>query len=387
VPIAIVAGALANKPYNGGEAWVRLSWIQGLARLGFQVVFIEQIEPNACVDTVGHRVEFAESAGLAYFRAVTRQFEIAESSSLIYKHGEQVAGLSMSELCDAADAAELLVNISGHLDLPELMGRLRRKVYLDIDPGYTQFWQLQGQAGSRLDDHDAYYTIAENIGQPDCLIPSGDIAWRKVRQPVVLDEWPVCATANQNLFTTVASWRGPFGPIQHGGRTFGLKAHEFRKFVELPKLSPQSFEVALNIHPADAKDQELLEGHGWHLINPMVAASDPRAFRAYVQNSGAEFSVSQGIYVDTRSGWFSDRTARYLASGKPVLVQDTGFSRTLPVGEGLLSFRTVQEAAKGAEQIAESYDRHSQAARRIAEEYFDSDTVLGRFLDELGVCA
>jgi len=166
---------------------------------------------------------------------------------------------------------------------------------------------------------------------------------------------------------------------------YGLKAHEFRKVAPLPERVPQFFEVALDIHPADEQDRALLQRHGWQFVDPMHAAASPDSFRKYVQGSGAEFSVAQGIYVDTNSGWFSDRTVRYLASGKPVLVQDTGFSRNLPVGEGLLSFRTLEEAEAGATEIARNYEHHCRAARALAEEYLDSDRVLARLLDDVGV--
>ena len=147
------------------------------------------------------------------------------------------------------------------------------------------------------------------------------------------------------------------------------------------------FEIALDIDPADERDLVALRDHGWHVVDPTVVASGPVAFRQYVQASGAEFSVAQGIYVETQSGWFSDRTVRYLASGRPVLVQDTGFSRNYPVGEGLVAFRTMDEAVAGAERIARDYAGHGRAARAIAEAYFDSDRVLGRLLEETGLIA
>jgi hypothetical protein len=159
--------------------------------------------------------------------------------------------------------------------------------------------------------------------------------------------------------------------------------HEFRKFIELPRRSDQEFEIALDIHPDEEKDLTLLRENKWRLVDPKAVAGNPNQFRGYVQESGAEFSVAQGIYVDTHSGWFSDRTIRYLASGKPVLVQDTGFSRNLPVGEGLLAFRTIDEAVAGARQIVANYGRHSQAARKLAEEYFDSDKVLAAMLKRI----
>jgi hypothetical protein len=153
----------------------------------------------------------------------------------------------------------------------------------------------------------------------------------------------------------------------------------------MPQRVQAAFEIALDIHPADDKDLHALREHGWKVVDPKVAVPDPVAFRQYVQASGAEFSVAQGIYVQTESGWFSDRTVRYLASGKPALVQDTGFSRTYPVGDGLIAFRTLEEAVAGAERIARGYDRHCRVARELAEAYFDSDKVLGHLIAEIGI--
>jgi hypothetical protein len=203
--------------------------------------------------------------------------------------------------------------------------------------------------------------------------------------PVVLEDWPVAPSAEPNRFTTIATWRAPFGSIDHGGRTYGLKVHEFRKFVTLPEESPQRFELALDIHPGDFADLERLRGHGWEVVDPHAVAGDPDAFRAYVQASGGEFSVAQGVYVDTACGWFSDRSTRYLASGRPVLLQDTGFSRVLPAGEGLVAFTTLEEAVAGANDIVARYSEHSAAARRIAEEQFAAPAVLGDFCDRAGI--
>jgi hypothetical protein len=381
----VVSSVIANKPLNGGNAWAVLSWVLGLQKLGFRVYFMEQINKESCVDATGATAAFEHSANLAYFKEVTKRFGWSGSAALIYEEGEQIHGLTYGELLDIAEAADLLVNITGHLTLEPLMRRLRRKAYLDLDPGFTQFWHASGDAGARLEGHDLYFTIGENIGTPVCPIPTGGIRWRPTRQPVVLDHWPVSREGDRDRFTTVATWRGPYGPVRYGGKIFGLKVHEFRKIIELPERVPQTFEIALDIHPAEEGDLNLLNRHGWRLVDPEVAVPDPGRFRRYVQSSGGEFSVAQGIYVDTHSGWFSDRTIRYLASGKPVLVQDTGFGRNYPVGEGLVAFRTPGEAIAGAGRIGRDYEQHCRAARSLAEEYFDSDTVLGSFVDEAGV--
>lgn len=384
--LAFVAGALANKPGNGGEAWVRLNWIRGLRRLGWQVVFVEQIATAACVDAAGRPTSWAESANRRFFDRVVADFGLAGSAVEIIDSGTVFHGLSRDELFDRADAASLLLNISGHLDWPPLFGRLANRVYIDIDPGFTQFWQAQGTGGARLEGHDEFVTIGLNIGAADCCIPTCGIRWRHVLPPVVLDDWPVATDptdASPAPFTTVASWRGPFGPITHDGKTFGLKVHEFRKFLDLPCRTGLPFEIALAIHPGDAADRERLVSAGWRLVDPATVAGDPHAFREYVTNSRAEFSVAQGVYVDTNSGWFSDRTVRYLAAGRPVLVQDTGFSRHLPTGLGLVAFRTPEEAAAGAADIVTRYADHRAAARALAEAHFDSDRVLGGLLTDI----
>jgi hypothetical protein len=379
----LVSGAIANKCRNGGEAWVRLNWALGLRKLGCDVAFVEQIDRGSCHGVSGRAAPFAQSVNLAYFEQVMADFGLPKSA-LICGEGEEIHGISREELFQLADSADLLLNITGHLAWPELFGRVRCRVYLDIDPGFTQFWHASGNAATRLAGHHHYFTIAENIGAPDCTIPADGIPWRRTRQPVVLEEWPVSSGGDAGRFTTVASWRGPFGPVEYGGRRFGLKVHEFRKMIDLPARVRSTFEIALDIDPADSRDRHALLEHGWHLADPLASAGDPGAFRSYVQQSGAEFSVAQGIYVETSSGWFSDRTVRYLASGKPALVQDTGFSRNYPVGRGLLAFRTLDEAAAGAEAIRADYERHCRAARALSEEYFDSDKVLLELLDSIG---
>jgi hypothetical protein len=383
--LVLVSGAIANKPRNAGEAWHRLHWVLGLRRLGFTVFFVEQITSENCRNASGTVVALEESVNLAFLKASADAFGLADSIVLIQDDGRQTHGMRFAELLDLADSADLLINISGHLTLDSLLRRIRCKVYIDEDPGFTQFWHAAGTPGMRLDGHDFYFTIGANIGRPDCPIPTAGIPWRPTRPFVVLDQWPFYPEGNPDRFTTIGSWRGSYGPVAYGGRTFGLKVHEFRKFLELPQRCAQSFELALDIHPADAMDRSLLEQHGWRIVDPRRVAPGPHTFRRYIQVSGAEFSVAKGIYVETSSGWFSDRTVRYLASGKPALVQDTGFGGQYPVGLGLVPFRTLEEAVAGAALIAGAYADHCRAARALAEEYFDSDKVLGRLIEEVGI--
>ena len=379
----LVGGAVANKLHNGGEAWVRLSWIRGLQQLGLDVWFVEQIDSATCVDADGNPAPFAESENRRYFDAVMAEFGLTERASLLFEGGRESSGASLADLTTVAADAGLLINISGHLRVPELTTAVRRRAYIDLDPGFTQFWHADGWTG--LADHDTYFTVGENIGRPGCDIPTCGIDWHPVPPPVVLADWPLSDDSAPGRFTTVGAWRGAFGVIERDGHMYGLKVHEFRKVMELPTRVPLDFEIALDIYPGDDRDRKSLEEHGWHLVRPAEAVRGPQQFRRYVQGSGAEFSVAQGIYVDTNSGWFSDRSVRYLASGRPALLQDTGFSANYPVGEGLVAFRTLDDAAAGAERIAADYPAHRAAARALAEERFDSDRVLPRFLEEAGL--
>jgi hypothetical protein len=381
----VISGAIANKPGNGGEAWVRLNWILGARRLGFRVMFVEQIQRENCLDAAGAVTSFRSSANLRYFQEIERKFGLTGSAALVYQNGEEVYGVGPDELFELGQNATAFINISGNLTWEPLFQRLRRRVYVDIDPGYTQFWHAAGNAPSGLASHDYHFTIGENIGLSSCPVPTGTVPWKHIHPPVVLAEWPNSPGSSLDRFTTIACWRGGYGRVAHPGGFFGQKAHEFRKFLTLPQRVEQQFEIALKIDPGDDPDRQRLQEHGWKLVDPLDVTEDPCRFRRYVQTSAAEFSVAQGIYVETGCGWFSDRTAVYLASGKPVLVQDTGFGRNYPAGKGLLTFATMDEAVDGVEKIARNYPEHCRAARAIAEEFFDSDRVLGQLFREIGV--
>jgi hypothetical protein len=381
----VLSGALANKRGNAGGAWERMSWAVGFRRLGLDVWFVEQIAPESCLDRNGQRAALAQSANLEWFRAVAQWFGFEGRAALVCAGSpEECHGASWQELIEIARSARLLVNLSGHLTLAPLLDAFRRKAYVDLDPGFTQFWHVDPATPFTVSGHDLYFTLGENIGRPDCPVPDCGLRWHPTRQPVVLEHWPVVERQGPLRLTTVASWRAPYGPLVHDGKLLGLKVHEFRKFAALPQRARAEFELALDIHPADQKDLDMLRAQGWKIVGPRQVVAGPSEFREYVQQSSAEFSVAQGVYVETRSGWFSDRSTRYLASGKPVLVQDTGLAEHYPVGEGLLTFSTMEEAVAGVESLCRDYDRHCQAARRLAETCFDSDKVLREFIVEAG---
>jgi hypothetical protein len=379
-----IAGSLAQKPGRGGHTWVLLQYLLGFRKLGWEVLFLDRLEPDMCIDRSGARAPIEDSWNVRYFLDVMDRFGLAGSYGLLCQNGTSTLGLTRTEILARVSDAAALINVMGFLTDEEVLRAAPARVFLDIDPGFGQMWQALGQHET-FGGHDAYVTIAENMGQPDCLIPTCGLDWITTRQPIVLDEWPVADDRGQGAITSVASWRGAYGPIVHDGTTYNLRAHEFRKFAALPRLAPGRFELALDIHPADGKDIDLLRGHGWSLVEPRLVARDPWGYREYIRRSAAELMIAKGMYVQTRSGWFSDRSICYLASGRPVLMQDTGVGDELRTGEGLLPFTTVDEAVEGARAIERDYARHARAARELAERCFDSSIVLSTLTRKLNL--
>ena len=378
----LIAGSLAQRPGYGGHAWVFLQYLLGFRRLGWDVLFLDWLDETMCRDRAGNPCLIEDSWNLAYLRGVMREHGLDDAWSLNYNQGQRTLGRPREEVVDVAGHAELLINVMGFLSDWEILERPRKRVFLDIDPGFGQMWQDLGLA-TVFGGHDAYVTIGENIGQADCEIPLCGKEWITTPQPVVLEHWPVTAPRPDGAFTSIVSWRGPFGPVEYAGKTYGLRVHEFRKFVELPRLTGEHFELALDIDASEVKDIALLKDNAWNLMDPRTVVSEPGDYRAFIQQSKAELMVAKNMYVQSRGGWVSDRSICYLASGRPVLAQETGFSRNHPSGEGLLSFANLDEAQAGVEEICRNYDRHCRAARRVAEEQFDSDKILWRLLEQV----
>jgi hypothetical protein len=385
IPLAIVAGSFAQQPGNGGLTWFFLQFLLGLRRLGWDVLYVDRLGPDVCVGDDGRPTPVERSANVGYFEGVMRAFGFEQDYSLIYNRGERVIGLPYAEVLAAARRAAFVLNVMGYLDDEGILAAAPRRVFLDIDPGFPQMWRALGLADP-FAGHDVFVTLGRNIGRRDCPIPTCGIDWITMSQPVVLERWPPEARTEAGAFTSIGAWRGPNGPIEYRGKTYGLRAHEFRRFAELPGRCPgERFEMALEIHSGDAKDLQLLRDNGWDLVDPKVVAAGPLEYRRYIVDSRAEFMVPKQMYVMTNGGLLSDRSTYYLATGRPVLARDTGIKHLYPTGEGLLAFATMDEAVAGVEAINADYGRHARAARAIAEEHFDSDIVLTRLLSDLGI--
>lgn len=381
----IVLGAsLSQKAHQGGLTWVYLQYLLGFKRLGWDVLLVDRLEPEMCLDAAGKRCAAEQSVQLHYLQQVTEAYGLSDCWAVGVDGGTRYLGLPRHEvLARVADSAALL-NVMGFVIDHGVLERARTLVFLDIDPGFGQMWCALG-LHNPYDDYDQFVTVGENIGRPECVIPTCGRTWIPFRQPVVLETWPSSPGPRDGRFTSIGAWRGPYGPIEYGGRTFGLRAHELRKFIALPRVAEAEFELALEIHPADGKDAEALQANGWHLTDPMGAAGNPAAYQDYIRASRGELLVAKNMYVQSNSGWFSDRSICYLATGRPVIAQDTGLKDLYRTGSGLLTFSTLDEAVAAVRDVSTHYDEHCHAARLIAEEYFDSDIVLPRLLVQLGI--
>jgi hypothetical protein len=373
MPESIVIGAaFAHRVGYGGHAWALLQYVFGFRELGFNVTVVDRLEP-AMLGSMG------DAGALIYLRGLLE----AESVSycVLGADGQSLGGLSREEALAKTREARFLFNIMGFVRDPELLAAARRRVFLDIDPGFGQVWRELDLADV-FEGHDAFVTVGRNVGQDGCGVPTGGLQWLTIPHPVVLERCPVVEDGDG--FTSVGSWRGPYDPIDYRGQSLGLRVHEFRRFVTLPGRVDAPFRVALELDPADEKDMALLQREGWQLVDPKEVAFDPASYLRFVQSSRAEVTVAKGIYVQLQSGWLGDRTGCYLASGKPALVQDTGLAPHYPLGEGLVPFSTLDEAIGGAERILADYPAHARAARRLAETELDARIVLPRLLEELG---
>ena len=363
----IVAGALAAKPANGGEAWVRMNWVLGLAELGHDVIFVEQLPAKSCTCDA-HR----------WFGKVTRSFGLGGRALLLCEHPRHV--FDAAEVAATLGKADVVVNLSGNLRSPRLLDRARVRVYVDLDPGFTQGWDLEGLVDGALDRHDLLFTVGTNIGLPGCDVPVGGRTWHRLAPPVRLASWPRRPVLDEDLHTTITTWRAGHGvPDSDVTVPLTLKHHEFRRLRQLPSRARGRFLLAARAHSADTPDLEALRANNWVVHDAAIVATTPARYRRFIVRSGLECSAAHGVYVTLRTGWVSDRTACYLATGRPALVQDTGVQ--MPVGKGLVTFGTLDEAAARSQEIQEDYRAHADAARELAEEHFDSRIVCAAALD------
>ena len=381
--LAIVWGIFARMPY-GGVTWQAMHHIMGLRRLGFDVWYVEDSDsPLYDPETHWRTMEFEQNV-----RFLEWWMErLGLGDRWIFRPpggGGQLIGADEATLRDLYARADVVLNLCGsHEVRGERAGIGGRLAYVQTDPVELQVGLANGDddVAPQLDAHDFHFTYGENLGNADCPVPLGSYRWRPTRPPVVLEWWTSGNGPGRSALTTIANWRHEGKDVVwEGQRWHWSKDREFRRFRSLPSISALPLELALG--SIGDEEKENLRREGWNVTDSIA---DPRRYRDYILDSAGEFTVAKEQYVAPRSGWFSDRSACYLAAGRPVVTQDTGFGKFVPTGEGLFAYSSAEEAAAAIEAIAGDYERHSAAAREIAREYFDAQRLLEGMLAEIGV--
>jgi hypothetical protein len=400
----VVTGVIAQHPWLGGLTWHYLQYLLGLRNLGHDVYYLE--DSGEWPYTLDGGVSGDEwiardcTTNVQYLKSAMERFGLGGRWSYRFPRERRWYGMSPSARREVIRSADLLLNVSGTLRRPEEYRGIPRLVYIDSDPIFTQvkLSLRRGHLGfrKRVAAHDVFFSFGEALAREF----AAGYCWRPTRQPVVLSEWS-SPPAHRGVYSTVMSWTS-YEPLTLRGRVYAQKDREFRRFVDLPaRIAPARIELAVNhidhaewqtVGVPDASNGEgdvktmsiadALALHHWTVVDPVKVCGNLDDYRAYVESSKGEWSVAKNGYVEGRPGWFSERSACYLAAGRPVIVQNTGFDSILPAGEGLLAFSHVEEAAEAIAEVERDYARHSRAARGLAAEYFDASKVLSRLLDE-----
>ncbi len=385
----VLMGMMGSTPF-AGVAWQVIHYIEGFRRLGCDVYYVEDTgtwpydpEANTITDDCGYTVDYL--ARLMNWCGMGDRWVYRAASQ-----GYRVFGLSQIELSQVIARADVLVNLTGSTLLRDEHLRVPIRIYLETDPVLPQIEIAKGHKSTidLLSAHTHHFSYGENFGAPDCGVPIERFHYQPTRQPIVLEWWPDSQTsrgaAASTTFTTIANWEQSGKEIEWDGESYTWSKHiEFLKFIDLPRRTPQLFELALAI--GDTAAVALLESSGWRITDALLLSRDFLRYRDYILSSRGEFTVAKDQNIRLRSGWFSDRSACYLAAGRPVITQDTGFGNIIPTGRGLFAFKTMGDILAALDAIMTDYEGHARAAREIAAEYFAAERVVASLLGRVGV--
>lgn len=375
---------LAGQYPLAGVLWQAVHHLVGLRQLGHDVYYVE----DSAAPPYDPRVRSVVSSpayNVSCLQQALERFGFADRWAYCDPYRDVYYGLSRMQLQALYRRADIILNLCG-ASLLRAEHRDARLVYIETDPVFEQIRVAQGhpQTVDFLRGHDVCFTYGENLGAADCPIPLSGCEWRKTRPPVVLDLWEPRVDATCRYFTTVATWHNKGKDVSFQGKTYQWSKHvNFLKFLDLPSRVSQPLELAVETLSDGARAK--LVALGWHVTAAAECSATVERYRNYIYASRGEFTVAKDIYVQPRSGWFSDRSVCYLAAGKPVVTQDTGFSKFIPTGEGLFAFANVDDVVAALETINTDYARHARAARAIAAEYFAAEKVLRKLLADAGL--
>lgn len=389
-PLTIIVGGYIVALPLGGMTWHHLNYLLGLHELGHEVWFLEDSWSYFWpYDPRTKSCSADSSYGRGYLLDAFHRYGLPPRYCYFSEFENRHHGLSREELDALLKRADLLICVSGVTPVRDDRPRPRRTLVIDTDPVFTQL---------RM-EHDptfaGYYrwfdraaTFGRLIGTPGCPIPTHGIDWIPTNQPIALRHWPATPITSRD-FTTVGKWEHSADRhITWRGRDYlSSKGVEWMKLIDLPRVMSASgggasrWHLKLAMQSMDDTTRRQFESAGWQIVDGEAASLSPQSFGCFIADSAGELTVAKEIYAALPSGWFSDRSAAYLASGRPVVTQETGFDRWLPAGEGLFSFRSTADAAMALDSIAADPAAHGRAARAIAERHFDSREVLRNLLD------
>ncbi len=382
-PKIIVFGIMFWFPL-AGVTYQFLHFMLGLRKLGYDPYYVEDSARWIYDPNLRDSSPDAES-NISAVAPILKAHGLAERWAFRgHYEGGKCYGMTENQIAELYKTADVMINVTGAQELREEHLRCPVRVYLETDPVVSQIQIAQGNKDTlaALDAFTHHFTYGENLGCPDCLLPVGRYNWRPTRQPVLLDLWPPLPPLPNATYNTIATWKNMGRDIVYQGETYyWSKDREFVKFIELPKRRDFPFELAVGV---DAATRALLESNKWRLADPVHVSRDMARYNHYIRESRGEFTVAKDQNIRLRSGWFSDRSACYLAAGRPVINQETGFSHHLPTGRGLFSFQTMDDILSAIDAIESDYAGHCRAAREIAEQYFAAEKVLGDIMDQLG---
>ena len=365
----------------GGMTWHHLQYMLGLHQLGHDVFFLEDSGDTvySCYDPARSVTDTNPAYGLQYAKQVFEKFDIKDRWGYYDHHQQQWHGPIAKNALEIIKHADILLNLSCSNVLRPWLQEVPVRVLIDTDPVFTQIRNINDAERFQFSrQHTSFFTYGENFNKEGCLMPDDTLPWEPTRQPVVMSAWPVMQANAHDPFTTVMKWESYSGK-EHKNRYYGMKAESFEPYLSIPKKTSATMEIAIS--DSSAPRQRLTE-NGWRLSSPKRISSDPWKYQEYIQQSKAEFSIAKHGYVEGRTGWFSERSAAYLASGRPVVLQDTGFSDWLQADFGVFPFSSPDEALLAIEEVNNNYTRHTRFARDLAETYFSSEMVLTDVLEK-----
>lgn len=374
----VVLGYVVRGPL-GGMVTSNLHYLVGLMQLGHEVYFVEDSDDYvSCYDPSIDEMTTDPSYGLKFAAHVFARIGLGRNWAYYDAHTARWLGPHADRMERICESADLVLNLCGVNPLRPWLMRTPVRVLVDEDPAFHQIRHLvDEQAHERARAHTHFFSFGENVAR-GASIPDDGFPWQPTRPPIVLDAWPRTPARPRGKFTTIMQWES-YPAREYDGRLYGMKSQSFRPYVDLPRRCGPVLEIAISGLPPQVRDTLL--GNGWSLRPPMELSRDPWTYRAFIEWSKAEFSIAKHGFVVSHCGWFSERSACYLASGRPVVLEDTGFSDWLPCGTGVVAFSTPGEAAAAIEDVNTRYAAHCEAARSLAEEYFDSRRILADLLE------